>query len=220
MPPASSECSSSSSSSDAETVLGEEDSPLSPCLWTQPAAAREADTQQETTQETAPSSSSGAQSSAPLAEPRSASHAPRRRLLLSPASQLDVLSQISELADAQAARQSVPAKPIQRRAHVWALAPGAATGKRNSRPAAASDKSKAKRKKKAPMQPTRSQIERLAADMLGWDTCSGKTDVSLSRYLGGCLALALTVGAEEDLFLADEHDDWRYEDISDSDFEG
>lgn len=105
-------------------------------------------------------------------------HAPRRELLLSPASQLNVLSQISELADAQS-RASAPAprKPTQRRAHVWALASDAVAGKKRgprSTHASAAPKPKAKRQKKAPKQTTRSQAERLAADMLDWDTCSGE----------------------------------------------
>ncbi|KAE8916000.1 hypothetical protein PF010_g13246 [Phytophthora fragariae] len=174
------------SDSDAETVLGE-DSPLSPCLWTQPAVVYEAETRQATAAERAPSS----------AEPRFASHAPSRELLLSPASQLNVLSQISELADAQS-RQSAPAlplaRPIQRRAHVWAPALDSATGKRSSRSTAAAAKPKAKKKQK---QSTRSQAERLAADMLDWETCS-----------------------EGDLFIGGEVGDWSYEDISDSDFDG
>ncbi|KAH7484129.1 hypothetical protein KRP22_005310 [Phytophthora ramorum] len=184
-------------SSDAETVLGdEEDSSLSPCVWTAAVHARERHTAEEDAgaaepcalQASTPASSRG----------RSALRPSRTELRLSPASQLNVLSQISELADVQAgqsttAAASRPSRQAQR-AHVWSSTSGTAKRKLNTCPKAPPKPNAKKQKKK---QPARSQAERLAADMADWETCS-----------------------EGELFAVEgDADEWVYEDISDSDFE-
>ncbi|KAG7392148.1 hypothetical protein PHYPSEUDO_001871 [Phytophthora pseudosyringae] len=195
-----------SSSSDAETVLGE-DSPLSPCVWMHTGEGRRQLLEQETAVLSTALQTSAARQAGPGADSGSGLQAPRRELLLSPASQLNVLSQISELADAQprqlAARPQSPTRQVQR-AHVWAPAVETAGRRKNLARPAASAMPKAKKQKKtaaaaAQKQPARSQAERLAADMLDWETCSE-----------GAL---FVLGADE------EEDQWVYEDISDSDFE-
>jgi hypothetical protein len=153
---------------------------------------------------------------------------PRRELLLSPASQLNVLSQISELADVQSRQSAVrsavarPVRPTQR-AHAWA--PAADKRKSDATTAAVSTAARRKKKKKTQKTPPQSQAERLAVDMLDWATCSGKSD-STTRRSHCCftvdLILTRLLSSEGELFEADTDDtqsDWVYEDISDTDFE-
>ncbi|KAF1794675.1 SS18 family [Phytophthora cactorum] len=192
-----------SSSSDAETVLGE-DSPLSPCVWIHSATVEE--WRQSPVQETAEISSEAC--SAQASEPRQGEtdfrlQNTRRELQLSPASQLNVLSQISELADAQSRQQEArpealqPNKPTQR-THMWAPVVETAKRKKNARTAASTTRPKAKKQKTTQKKPSHSQAERLAADMVDWETCS-----------------------EGGLFTVDssEEDQWVYDDIIDNDFE-
>ncbi|KAG6952441.1 hypothetical protein JG687_00013003, partial [Phytophthora cactorum] len=128
----------------------------------------------------------------------------RRELQLSPASQLNVLSQISELADAQSRQQEArpealqPNKPTQR-THMWAPVVETAKRKKNARTAASTTRPKAKKQKTTQKKPSHSQAERLAADMVDWETCSE----------GGLF----TVDSSE------EEDQWVYDDIIDNDFE-
>ncbi|KAG2808633.1 hypothetical protein PC116_g20975 [Phytophthora cactorum] len=193
-----------SSSSDAETVLGE-DSPLSPCVWIHSATVEE--WRQSPVQETAEISSEAC--SAQASEPRQGEtdfrlQNTRRELQLSPASQLNVLSQISELADAQSRQQEArpealqPNKPTQR-THMWAPVVETAKRKKNARTAASTTRPKAKKQKTTQKKPSHSQAERLAADMVDWETCSE----------GGLF----TVDSSE------EEDQWVYDDIIDNDFE-
>ncbi|KAF1775946.1 SS18 family [Phytophthora cactorum] len=190
-----------SSSSDAETVLGE-DSPLSPCVWIHSATVEE--WRQSPVQETAEISSEAC--SAQASEPRQGEtdfrlQNTRRELQLSPASQLNVLSQISELADAQSRQQEArpealqPNKPTQR-THMWAPVVETAKRKKNARTAASTTRPKAKKQKTTQKKPSHSQAERLAADMVDWET-------------GGLF----TVDSSE------EEDQWVYDDIIDNDFE-
>ncbi|KAL3656411.1 hypothetical protein V7S43_018714 [Phytophthora oleae] len=174
------------SDSDVETVLGE-DSPLSPCIWTA-LEREERDVVKETEQSEAPAPQQDSRE-APVAPP------PLRGLLLSPASQLNVLSQISELADAQS-RQDAPRQSLGPRTqvHVWAPSSEKTKRKENTRPSNSRPKAK-KQKTTRQKQPPTSQTKRLAEDMVDWETCS-----------------------EGDLFNSDE-DQWVYEDISDSDFD-
>ncbi|ETI45884.1 hypothetical protein F441_09593 [Phytophthora nicotianae CJ01A1] len=184
--------------SDAETVL-DEDSPLSPCIWAYSAAVEE-----QRQSETAETSSAvcAAQVSAPRQnETDSRLQNTHRELQLSPASQLNVLSQISELADAQSRQQEAgpeSLRPIQQaqRAHVWAPAIETAKKKKNAR---TTSTTKPKKQKTTQKKTSCSLVERLAVDMLDWETCS-----------------------EGDLLMVDidaEEDQWVYDDISDSDFD-
>uniref|UniRef100_A0AAV1VAN5 Uncharacterized protein n=1 Tax=Peronospora matthiolae TaxID=2874970 RepID=A0AAV1VAN5_9STRA len=197
--------------SDVETVFNE-DSPLSPCVWTYPVV--------EATSEVAPTGAKDKvaeeeedEEEGPLAAKLNAAaptrlfqnkpsrldrkqHLPRHELQLSPGSQLDVLAQISELADAQSRPSVATSRPTRQmqRASIWGT--GTQTAKRSS---AAASRIAAKRQKHAPKQSARSQAERLTADMLDWETCS-----------------------EGELFALDEEEEadlWVYEDILDSDFE-
>ncbi|CAI5718463.1 unnamed protein product [Hyaloperonospora brassicae] len=197
--------------SDAETVCTG-DSPLSPCMWTHPVAAQVAaaevaaaavsDKEEEDVPLVAKSEPAA---TAPLFRSNSrrfdrSQRLPRHELQLSPASQLDVLAQISELADAQS-RQSIATDIPTRqpkRSSVWG--PAMQTAKRTTTARlTVPSRTSTKRQKHVPKQSARSQAERLAADMLDWETCS-----------------------EGELFALDGEDEddlWVYEDIVDSDFE-
>ncbi|GMF39573.1 unnamed protein product [Phytophthora fragariaefolia] len=100
-------------------------------------------------------------------------------------------------------------------------------GEKRSRATPAAAKPKAKKQKKTPKQSAQSQAERLAADMLDWDTCSGKGAESVAAmafplrlHLEPPPPMSSNASAENELFVDEEPDDWRYEDISDSDFDG
>jgi hypothetical protein len=115
----------------------------------------------------------------------------RKTLLLSPASQLDVLSQISEMAERDL-REAVPAPakagaipPAEGRPHVWATAQR--RRKKRATPTTEADDKKAvedggslvallvagTKKRRTTHAPQHS--DKLEADMLDWETCSGES---------------------------------------------
>ncbi|KAG1685977.1 hypothetical protein DVH05_007578 [Phytophthora capsici] len=143
-------------SSDVETVL-DEDSPLSPCVWAALERGGERVAEKETGLAEVPALQQASRADPAPVPP------PPRELLLSPASQLNVLSQISELADAQS-RQDAPRRP-RVQAHAWA--PSTIKTKRNDD--TQSSTSKPKRQKTARQ---KQPAKKLAADMLDWETCS------------------------------------------------
>ncbi|UIZ29556.1 hypothetical protein KXD40_002848 [Peronospora effusa] len=155
--------------SDAETVF-EDDSPLSPCLWT---LNQVVENQHQRT---------------------------HHELQLSPASQLNVLSHISELADAPSRQTGIVSRlgtQQTQRSNVWGAAIQTAKRKETSRPVRSS-RARSKRHKND-QKPMQSQADRLATDMLDWETCS-----------------------EGDLFTFEdkmEEDQWIYEEIDDSELE-
>ncbi|CEG35813.1 uncharacterized protein PHALS_00143 [Plasmopara halstedii] len=132
-------------SSDAETVLGE-DSPLSPCMWEY--SSHSEDGQQLVGRTKMAPCSSQIPASRNGDSPIQGNT--RRELQLSPASQLDVLSHISELADAHSRQTSLD--PIRHAQWVSAK--------------------KVKRQNIGTVRPLHSQAERLRNDMMDWETCS------------------------------------------------
>lgn len=181
------------SGSDAETML-DEDSPLSPCIWLH---SRQVEIQHQPLEEMSMMCSS--QNSASW-HGDSLAQDSRSELLLSPASQLNVLSKISELA--QSRQSPTNSKPVRRaqRAHVWAPAITTAKRKNDASDVISNTREPAKRQRVMTRKSLRSQAARLTEDMVDWDTCS-----------------------EEDLVMVDtdeEKNRWVYDDISDSDFDG
>ncbi|KAI9987383.1 hypothetical protein PInf_023398 [Phytophthora infestans] len=194
----------STTSSDSETVLGDEDSLLSPCIWIHSATME--DRRQPLMQQTVEISNEACsgQGSAQGSDTSFCLQNTRRELRLSPTSQLNVLSQISELADAQSKQhdaRSAASRPIRhaQRTHMWSPIMAVGKGKKRTRTAVSTTKMKAKKMKTTQKKPSRSQAERLAEDMQGWETCSE----------GEWLA----VDTDEEV------DQWVFDAISDSDFE-
>ncbi|KAF1330364.1 hypothetical protein FI667_g5095, partial [Globisporangium splendens] len=156
-----------------------------------------------------------------------------RALVLSPMSQLNVLSQISEMADLQATTPTPKPKisnqqdASSEQPHIWAPALKLNNKKRQVDSTAISKPSlsaKTPRRKTPRLAPPHS--EALLKDMLDWETCSGNELIVLSKKdsaLSICSNLCFRLcDAEEDLFGdsdEEEQERWTFEDISDSDFE-
>ncbi|CAI5723110.1 unnamed protein product [Peronospora destructor] len=183
--------------SDVETVC-DNDSPLSPCLWTPNEVV---DNQRQTS---VPEPTKGKYPEDLNVSSRFDYHLPTQQheLQLSPASQLNVLSHISELADASSRQTDVMSRLLPQetqRSNVWGAALQTAKRKETLRSVVTS-RSRSKRHKNEDQKPMQSQAARLATDMLDWETCS-----------------------EGDLFTLEEEmeeDQWNYQEIYDSEFEG
>ncbi|KAL7694416.1 hypothetical protein Plhal304r1_c001g0000041 [Plasmopara halstedii] len=181
-------------SSDAETVLGE-DSPLSPCMWEY--SSHSEDGQQLVGRTKMAPCSSQIPASRNGDSPIQGNT--RRELQLSPASQLDVLSHISELADAHSRQTSLDPIRHAQCTHVWAPAINTTKRKMSATNITGVSAKKVKRQNIGTVRPLHSQAERLRNDMMDWETCS-----------------------EGDLLMVDSEDEekhWVYFDISDSDYD-